>query len=106
MQWKGKEIGLHQKWKSRRRCRGFLHFFKFLKMLFAKACQFNLSTFVTKGCGNDTDYGFKEGKPCIILSLNRLIGWVPKPFEDEAIPDVVRTRYDKESIAFYCNGTV
>lgn len=83
-------------------------FFKFIInfSIYFKACQFNLTIFDEKKCGKDTDYGFKEGKPCIILSLNRLIGWKPQPFEEGAVPDVVHSRYVKNSIAFYCNGTV
>ncbi|KAL7069810.1 hypothetical protein ACQ4LE_010902 [Meloidogyne hapla] len=71
----------------------------------AKACLFTLDTFDKAGCGNNTDYGFQKGTPCIILSLNRLIGWQPKNYETEIVPDEVNGRYKDGHITFYCNGT-
>lgn len=69
-----------------------------------KACRFNLSQFERK-CGKANDYGFRDGKPCIILSLNRLIGWQPEDYADNEVPLEVKSRYKPNSIAFFCNGT-
>uniref|UniRef100_A0A914LKB8 Sodium/potassium-transporting ATPase subunit beta n=1 Tax=Meloidogyne incognita TaxID=6306 RepID=A0A914LKB8_MELIC len=71
----------------------------------AEACRFELTEFNKAGCGNDTDYGFQKGTPCIILSLNRLIGWQPKDYEKDQIPDQLKDRYAPGHITFYCNGT-
>jgi len=38
-------------------------------------------------CTRENNYGFKEGRPCILLKLNRIIGWVPEPFDPEYLPD-------------------
>uniref|UniRef100_A0A913I1V7 Sodium/potassium-transporting ATPase subunit beta n=2 Tax=Strongyloides stercoralis TaxID=6248 RepID=A0A913I1V7_STRER len=69
------------------------------------ACRFDLSVFEKHGCSKENDYGFKEGKPCIILSLNRLIGWKPESYDDNEVPSEVQGRYKKGSIAFHCDGT-
>lgn len=71
-----------------------------------EACRFDLKPFNDKGCTKANDYGFKDGKPCVILSLNRLIGWEPKNFEEDSVPQEVLKRYKSGSIAFNCNGMV
>jgi hypothetical protein len=31
-------------------------------------------------CTLERNYGYKEGKPCILLKLNRIYGWKPEPY--------------------------
>uniref|UniRef100_A0A7E4W1D0 Sodium/potassium-transporting ATPase subunit beta n=1 Tax=Panagrellus redivivus TaxID=6233 RepID=A0A7E4W1D0_PANRE len=69
-----------------------------------EACRFNLDTFAKAGCSKANAYGFKDGKPCIILSLNRLIGWTPEDYDGD-VPAEVAGRYKKGSVAFNCEGT-
>jgi len=69
----------------------------------AQACRFNLTEFVDNGCGHKDAYGFREGTPCIIVSLNRLIGWIPENYDSE-VPKEIKSRYEKGSITFYCDG--
>uniref|UniRef100_A0A1I8A961 Sodium/potassium-transporting ATPase subunit beta-3 n=1 Tax=Steinernema glaseri TaxID=37863 RepID=A0A1I8A961_9BILA len=68
------------------------------------ACQFDLNIFKEAGCSKENDYGFKEGKPCAILSLNRLIGWQPVDYPENSVPEQVRDRYKKNNIAINCDG--
>lgn len=70
-----------------------------------EACRFDLSMFEKAGCGNSTDYGFKNGKPCVILSLNRMIGWKPEPYEPNSIPDIIADRYKPGFVTMVCEGT-
>uniref|UniRef100_A0A914GUD0 Sodium/potassium-transporting ATPase subunit beta-3 n=1 Tax=Globodera rostochiensis TaxID=31243 RepID=A0A914GUD0_GLORO len=69
-----------------------------------ESCLFDCGFLNDNGCGETNDYGFKDGKPCIILSLNRLIGWAPENFNTSEIPAVIKSRYKKGSIAFNCEG--
>ena len=71
---------------------------------YVEACRFELDKFNKNGCSKANSYGFADGKPCIILSLNRLIGWSPQNFDDGQVPKEVASRYKKGSIAFNCNG--
>jgi sodium/potassium-transporting ATPase subunit beta len=71
----------------------------------AKACLFSLTPFDKAHCGKKDDYGFQKGTPCIILSLNRLIGWKPENYKENEIPDELNGRYKPGHITFYCNGT-
>ncbi|KAK0403249.1 hypothetical protein QR680_016809 [Steinernema hermaphroditum] len=68
------------------------------------ACRFDLDIFKKAGCSQDNAYGFKDGKPCVILSLNRLIGWQPVDYPDDSVPEQVRDRYAKNNIAIHCDG--
>lgn len=70
-----------------------------------KACRFELNDFIKEGCGEEKSYGFSEGAPCIILSLNRLIGWTPMPYSDGPPPEI-KDRYNGSSIGFTCKGVV
>jgi sodium/potassium-transporting ATPase subunit beta len=67
------------------------------------ACRFNLRPFQQAGCLKNNDYGFKIGQPCVIVSLNRLIGWKPEPYTG-AVPSEVADRYKQGSIPFKCGG--
>uniref|UniRef100_A0A1I7SLE1 Sodium/potassium-transporting ATPase subunit beta n=1 Tax=Bursaphelenchus xylophilus TaxID=6326 RepID=A0A1I7SLE1_BURXY len=68
-------------------------------------CRFDLSPFQKAGCLKSNDYGFKTGTPCVVLSLNRLIGWVPEDFAAGDVPKEVSKRYRAKNIAFHCAGT-
>ncbi|TKR73149.1 hypothetical protein L596_020492 [Steinernema carpocapsae] len=69
------------------------------------ACQFDLKVFEKAGCSKANGYGFKDGKPCVVLSLNRLIGWQPVDYPDNSVPEQVKDRYKKNNIALNCDGT-
>jgi sodium/potassium-transporting ATPase subunit beta len=43
---------------------------------------------------NDS-FGYMEGKPCVLLKLNRVINWVPKPFDN----DTIKTHMGQEALA-------
>lgn len=67
------------------------------------ACRFDLKVF-ENGCSAKNEYGYAEGKPCVLISLNRLIGWKPVDYPAESVPEQVRDRYKKGSIALKCDG--
>jgi len=69
-----------------------------------EACRFNLKAFQDAGCLKSNDYGFKIGQPCVIVSLNRLIGWKPEDYDSANVPEPISKRYKKGNIAFSCGG--
>jgi len=34
-------------------------------------------------CTPQNNYGWKEGKPCIAIKLNKIYGWVPEPYDEK-----------------------
>lgn len=49
------------------------------------ACPVDYSE-LTKKCNEANDFGFTEKppKPCVLLKLNRIYGWMPQPYADGA----------------------
>jgi len=37
-----------------------------------EVCEFNLKTEFGDQCTRENDYGFKEGKPCILVKINKV----------------------------------
>jgi len=36
------------------------------------ACRFHLDEFSRQDCGEDNDFGYADGKPCVVVYLNRV----------------------------------
>uniref|UniRef100_A0AAF5PIY9 Sodium/potassium ATPase subunit beta n=1 Tax=Wuchereria bancrofti TaxID=6293 RepID=A0AAF5PIY9_WUCBA len=70
-----------------------------------KSCRFELAKFSGAGCGKNTSYGFSEGKPCVILTLNRLIGWMPIDYAPDSVPEIIKERYKPNFVTLKCDGT-
>ena len=49
-----------------------------------EACEFNKEWLSDQGsdikCISEEHYGYYHGKPCLLLKLNRIYGWVPYPY--------------------------
>ncbi|XP_075445541.1 sodium/potassium-transporting ATPase subunit beta-1 [Ascaphus truei] len=53
---------------------------------------------------NDESYGFKDGKPCVIMKLNRILGFKPEPPTNGTFPEEIMARYHKNVIPIVCHG--
>ncbi|KAG8589695.1 hypothetical protein GDO81_006497 [Engystomops pustulosus] len=51
---------------------------------------------------NDPTFGYKDGKPCVIVKLNRILGFKPKPLKNDSLPKDVP--YIDDAIPIYCEG--
>lgn len=47
-----------------------------------KSCLYNLNWL--NPCIQRQEYGYVDGKPCILLKLNRIYGWIPDPIDQIA----------------------
>lgn len=54
-----------------------------------KSCEFNKEWLSDQGsdykCITQEDYGYRFGKPCILIKLNRIYDWVPEPYTIEEV---------------------
>ncbi|XP_059165239.1 sodium/potassium-transporting ATPase subunit beta-like [Physella acuta] len=73
------------------------------------ACRFNYSA-LTEQCNEKNGYGMLEGKPCILLKLNKIYGWVPAVWKEEEVnavarvPGNVKSAYTPDRIWVDCHG--
>jgi len=63
-------------------------------------CKINPDELFEERCKNETGYGYKEGKPCILIKLNKIFNWVPEPFETEKdfpdkLPESIKAAFKK-----------
>jgi len=56
-------------------------------------CKINSEELFQGDCTKDKAYGYREGKPCILLKLNKIFGWLPDYYNisdtDKPVPETV-----------------
>ncbi|PWS22367.1 hypothetical protein DKP78_18765, partial [Enterococcus faecium] len=70
-----------------------------------KACRF-YREWLGKCSGTvDKDYGFKDGKPCIIVKLNRIVNFRPKPPKsNDTLPAGAQANFQSNMLPMYCTN--
>ncbi|XP_070297469.1 sodium/potassium-transporting ATPase subunit beta-233-like, partial [Salvelinus sp. IW2-2015] len=54
---------------------------------------------------DDRDFGFKEGKPCLIVKLNRIVNFRPRPpSSNESIPEGAQTKVQPNVMPIFCTN--
>ncbi|UYV70204.1 ATP1B1 [Cordylochernes scorpioides] len=73
-----------------------------------EACFFDAAN-IASPCNSQNGYGFSQGKPCIVVKLNRIYGWVPKGYEQDKLPsdmpENIKSNYDPTKVYISCNGS-
>jgi len=69
-----------------------------------KACRFN-KDWLGSCAGTDGHFGFKDGKPCIIVKLNRIVNFRPKPPKsNETLPVEAQANFQPYVMPMYCTN--
>lgn len=72
-----------------------------------KTCVFSLES-IASNCSAANNFGYDLGQPCILLKLNRTLGWVPEPYEDGSLPaklpKYIQDNYDPRYVYISCEG--
>jgi len=63
-------------------------------------CKIDQQSLFQGPCKNESAYGFKEGKPCILIKLNKIFNWEPVPYNDtkdmpDNIPKSIKDAFKK-----------
>ncbi|KAL2088019.1 hypothetical protein ACEWY4_016847 [Coilia grayii] len=70
-----------------------------------KACRFERSLLGPCSGIEDREFGFKEGKPCLIIKLNRVVNFRPRPpISNETIPEDVQPKVQPNVIPLHCTN--
>ncbi|KAF4075018.1 hypothetical protein AMELA_G00229860 [Ameiurus melas] len=68
-----------------------------------KACRFPKSILGPCSGIEDENFGFTEGRPCLIVKLNRIVNFRPKPPQsNESIPEEVKSKVQPNLIPLHC----
>lgn len=70
-----------------------------------KACRFNRDLLEKCSGISDKSYGFSVGKPCIIVKLNRIVNFRPKPPKsNDTLPPGAQTNFQANVLPMYCTN--
>ncbi|TNM87615.1 hypothetical protein fugu_005836 [Takifugu bimaculatus] len=67
-----------------------------------KACRFSKSLLGSCSGDGDPTFGFSQGKPCIIVKLNRIVNYRPKPPSNESLPEALQGKVSPNVIPIHC----
>ncbi|XP_072193741.1 sodium/potassium-transporting ATPase subunit beta-1 [Excalfactoria chinensis] len=67
-----------------------------------KVCKFKREWLENCSGLQDNTFGYKDGKPCILVKLNRIIGFKPKAPENESLPSDLTGKYNPYLIPVHC----
>lgn len=64
------------------------------------ACIVNTEALFQGDCRSENGYGFRDGRPCILVKLNKIYDWFPVPYEyindmPYDIPETVKEAFQK-----------
>jgi len=65
-----------------------------------KVCAFDLELLGDE-CTKDTGYGYQDGKPCVLLKINKVFEWTPKLLSSDNTSDsTVQDAFDKVRVQY------
>lgn len=67
-----------------------------------RACRYSRSLLGSCSGLADKTYGFKEGKPCLIVKLNRIVNFRPQAPGNQSLPDALQARAMPNMIPIFC----
>ncbi|XP_061572002.1 sodium/potassium-transporting ATPase subunit beta-1b [Cololabis saira] len=68
-----------------------------------KACRFSRSLLGPCSGLQDGQFGFDQGKPCLVVKLNRIVNYRPKPpINNDSIPEAAQEKVQPNIIPLFC----
>ncbi|XP_025044815.2 sodium/potassium-transporting ATPase subunit beta-1 isoform X2 [Pelodiscus sinensis] len=69
-----------------------------------KVCRFKREWLENCSGIADSSYGYRDGKPCVVVKLNRVLGFKPKPPLNESLPAEVMGKYNQYVMPVHCSA--
>ncbi|XP_003219283.1 sodium/potassium-transporting ATPase subunit beta-1 [Anolis carolinensis] len=68
------------------------------------SCKFHRNWLGNCSGLEDKTYGYKDGKPCVIIKLNRIQGFKPQPLKNDSLPAELQAKYNPNIIPVHCTA--
>ncbi|XP_074855979.1 sodium/potassium-transporting ATPase subunit beta-1 [Carettochelys insculpta] len=69
-----------------------------------KVCRFKRDWLGNCSGLADPSYGYRDGKPCVIVKLNRILGFKPKPPLNSSLPAELMEKYNPYVMPVHCSA--
>jgi len=71
-----------------------------------KVCHFPIISGIDNICSPERSFGYPEGKPCVLIKLNRIYDWKPEPYDEppETLVKNLKEDFDKTQVYITCTG--
>ncbi|XP_015671487.1 sodium/potassium-transporting ATPase subunit beta-1 [Protobothrops mucrosquamatus] len=69
-----------------------------------QSCKFFRSWLGNCSGLEDQNYGYQDGKPCVIIKLNRVLGFIPQLPQNNSIPPELLAKYNPNVIPIHCTA--
>ncbi|KAM4739556.1 sodium/potassium-transporting ATPase subunit beta-1a [Anableps anableps] len=70
-----------------------------------KSCRFSRSQLQSCSGENDKTFGFDQGKPCLIVKLNRIVNFRPRaPSSNDSLPEALKGKSFDNFIPIHCKN--
>lgn len=71
-----------------------------------RVCHFPIQTGTQYACSAERQYGYPEGKPCVLLKMNRIYDWIPEPYDEppQVLIPLLKEDFDKDKVYIACTG--
>lgn len=68
----------------------------------SSVCSLNIDDLGACDGRNDTDFGYSSGEPCVLIKLNKIIGWTPVPHTSNPDSSLIGDRWNTTHISISC----
>lgn len=71
-----------------------------------RVCYFPLITGKDESCSPERRFGYPEGKPCVLIKLNRIYDWMPENYEQapEILSNNLKAPFERDNVYITCMG--
>lgn len=69
-------------------------------------CYFSIPSGLNQSCSSERQFGYPEGKPCVLIKLNRIYGWKPISYDQapEQLTKMLKAPFESGLVYITCTG--
>ena len=66
-------------------------------------CRFDLFDLGPE-CVKQRAFGYEDGQPCVLFNMEKLLSWLPVPYDNSSVPETIRDLWSQYSVTLKCEG--